>query len=306
MAMESANEGLEEDGKILTVRLFGSHEAANIAAAKLETHGLQCWVSSDDCGGWYSNLTPAEGVRLKVRAEDFAEATGLLEAEPSTDEINQLEAAALAAAPIKSDPPKQLAWLQIGIGVLLGIFLCLFFQGRSEMGKQTHYAYTDDGKCYEAWLYRDGLLVEVLKDRSLAGRWDAWVYYEHGLPVRAAYDENHDGKPDLWVTYSNGSPVSAEQDTDYNGIPDLFLTYKNGVVQQLDVRPNGLKFTLTRLIYQNGQMTEIWRGGDSHGDFNTFEKYDPFFNEVESTHHYPTPATTNLPASFQLLSPLAK
>ena len=306
MAMESANEGLDADGKILTVRLFGSHEAAGIAAARLEANGLQCWISSDDCGGMYPNLTTASGVRLKVRAEDFAEATALLEAEPSPTELKQLEVEAVVAAPIKSEPPKKLAWLQIGLGVFLGIFLCQFFQGQSEVGKQTHYAYTDDGKCYEAWLYHDGLLVEVLKDRALSGRWDAWFYYYRGLPVRAAYDENHDGKADLWVTYSNSSPASEEQDVDYNGIPDIFTTYSNGQIQQLDVRPNGLKFAITREIFKHGLLTEIWRGGDSQGNFNTFEKYDLFLNEVESTHHYLTPPNTNVSGPFELLTPIGK
>jgi hypothetical protein len=149
-------------------------------------------------------------------------------------------------------------------------------------------------------------LVEVLKDRALSGRWDAWFYYYRGLPVRAAYDENHDGKADLWVTYSNSSPASEEQDVDYNGIPDIFTTYSNGQIQQLDVRPNGLKFAITREIFKHGLLTEIWRGGDSQGNFNTFEKYDLFLNEVESTHHYPTPPNTNVSGPFELLTPIGK
>ena len=180
------------------------------------------------------------------------------------------------------------------------------FQENNNPGNDIHYSYTADGKCYEAWVYRNGHLVEMCKDRNLDGRWDGWVYYKYGHVVRAEYDENFDGKRDLFVTYSNSLVVSTEQDTDFNGVPDVFCSYKNGVLQQVDFRPNGLKFTITREIFTNGVLTEIWRGGDSHGFFNEVVKCDPFFNEVERRHPYSNPISANIPAPFQLLTPVTK
>jgi hypothetical protein len=68
------------------------------------------------------------------------------------------------------------------------------------------------------------------------------------------------------------------------------------VLQQADWKPNGSKFTTTREIFQNGVLTEIWRGGDSNGHFKEVVRYDPFFN----------PISTNIPTAFQLLSPSPK
>jgi hypothetical protein len=90
--------------------------------------------------------------------------------------------------------------------------------------------------------------------------------------------------------------VSLENDTDFNGIADEFYTYKYHVPQQLDIKPNGSKFTTLREVFQNGVLTEIWRGGDSNGNFKEVVRYDPFFN----------PVSTNSPAALKLLPPSFK
>jgi hypothetical protein len=306
MPSESANGGFLETEKTLTIRIFGSYDEAGLAAANLQAHGIKCLVTADDCAGWYSNLTAATGIRLQVRAADAEEAVALLDAAATPSEADQLEVLALASPPPNAAPIKKIALGQIFIAFLAGIFFCLLFRGNSELGYKTKYAYTADGKCYEGLVYRDGQLTEVLKDDRLGGKWDARIYYEHGHVFRAVYDENYDGKPDEWVIYSNSSPVSSERDTDFNDIPDVFCSYSNGIIQQVDYRPNGIKHTTTREIYKNGVLTEVWRGGDSHGFFNEVEKYDPFFNEVEKKYLYFDPASTNETIPFQLLSPTSK
>jgi hypothetical protein len=317
MASESANGGIHDEERTQTVRLFGSHESAEIAAAKLNAHGIQCWVHADDCAGMYPNLTTAAGVRLNVRTVDAEAATALLDSLPSPTEINRLETEALAAAPEGKIPLKKLAWVQILIGIGIGVFLCWFLTGKSEMGDKTRYTYTADGKCYEALVYKDGHLKTVYRDRNSDGKWDAWVHYERGMVVRSEYDNNFDGKADDFYIYSNNAPVAEEFDTDFNGIPDMFSSYSNGIIQQVDYRPNGIKFTTTREIFKNGVLTEIWRGGDSQGFFNEVVKYDAFFNEGEKRGPiYPSfnpisskPIITNTPATpvpFQLLSPIPK
>lgn len=306
MASESANGGLHDEEKTQTIRLFGSHEAAEIAAAKLNANGFQCWLTADDCAGMYPSLTAAAGVRLKVRVVDVEAATALLDSLPSPAEKNQLEDEALASAPEEKIPLKKLAWGQIFIGIGIGVFLCWLLTGKSKMGNKTYYSYTADGKCYEAMVYKDAYLKAVYRDRNLDGKWDARFYYQQGNVLRSEYDNNFDGQPDEFCTYSNTLPVTYERDTDFNGVSDLFCTCTNGVIQQADYRPNGIKFTTTREIFKNGVMTEIWRGGDSHGNFKVVEKYNPFFLELEEKNLYSNPASINEPTPFQLLSPTAK
>jgi hypothetical protein len=97
---------LQDETKTVTIQIFSSRDAANIAHSNLEAHGIQCWVNTDDCGGWYSNLTAANGVRLLVRASDAEAATALLDAQASPAEINQIEAEAVASAPPETVPLK--------------------------------------------------------------------------------------------------------------------------------------------------------------------------------------------------------
>jgi hypothetical protein len=296
MASEPANGGLHDEVKTVTIRTFGSHEAAELAVANLEAHGIECWVNADDCGGMYPNLTAAGGVRLLVRASVAEAAIALLNAQASPAEINQIETEAVASSPPETVPLKKLAWGQILFGIVIGVILCLLYQWANNLGTKTHYHYTADGRRDKVWVYRDGHPIEFFKDRNLDGIWDEWTYYEYGQAVRSEVDNNFDGKPDKFWTYSNGSPATLEQDTDFNGIPDEFYIFKYGVLQQEDIRPNGAKFAAQRWIYQNGVLVEIWRGGDSNGHFEEVVRYDPFFN----------PISTNTAIAFQLLSPSPK
>jgi hypothetical protein len=296
MAPESANGGPHDEVKTATIRTFSSHQAAELAAANLEAHGIRCWINADDCGGMLPNLTTAGGVRLLVRISDTETAIALLDAQVLPTEIDQMETETAAVAASETIPRKKLALGQIFIGIVVGVILCLLYQWNSKLGTKTYYHYTADGKRDEAWVYRDGHLAEHLQDRNLDGVWDYWAYHEHGVVVRSELDNNFDGRPDETWTYSNGDLVSMEKDTDFNGVPDEFCTFKYHILQQEDMKPNGSKFATEREIFRNGVLTEIWRGGDSNGNFKEVVRYDPFFN----------PISTNIPTAFQLLSPSAK
>ncbi len=296
MASEPASGGLHDEEKTVTIRTYSDSNAAGLAVANLKAHGIECWVKADDCGGMYPNLTAAGGVRLLVRASDAEAAVTLLNAQASPEEINQIEAEAVACSPPETVPLKKLSWGQILFGIVIGVILCLFYQWANNLGTKTYYHYTHDGKRDEAWVYRYGHLAEFLKDRNLDGAWDHWTFYEHGQVVCSEDDNNFDSKPDVFMTYSNGSLVTLEKDTDFNGVPDIFCTYKYGVIQRVDVRPNGLKFTTTCEFFRNGVLTEIWRGGDSNGNFKEIVRYDPFFN----------PISTNTANAFELLMPSSK
>jgi hypothetical protein len=282
MSAESGNGGLPDDAKTLTIRVFSSHESAELAAANLEAHGIESWVNADDCGGMYPSLASTGGVRLQVRSPDAEAATALLNTPASPAEIRQIETEAAASAPPQTVPLVKPAPGQILLGVALGVMLCLLYQWANQLGTKTYYYYTADGKRNEAKIYRNGHLVEFMQDRNLDGNWDRWDYYEHGHIVRSELDNNFDGKPDEIVTFANGLPVSAKKDSDFNGVPDEFFTYQDGVLQQVDVRPNGAKFATQRWLYQNGVLVEILRDSDGQGHFKEDVRYDPFFNPIST------------------------
>lgn len=292
----TASSQLQEEEKTLIIRLFSNYDEAGLAVAKLEAHGIKSWVDTDDCGGWYTNLTAAAGVRLRVRAEDTEVAVALLDAKPTDEEIKKIEVEAVLATPPKSAPPGKLAWGQISIGIFFGIIICLLYQWKVEPSRTTHYHYNADGKRDGEWIYRNGHLVEILEDRNLDGAWDRWYFYEHGRVVRSEMDNNFDGKADEFWTFSDDGGATLQRDTDFNGIPDEFATYKYEIIQQEEIRPNGSKFATVREKYRNGVLTEIWRGGDSNGKFSEVVRYDPFFN----------PISTNAPSSAPLHTPAAK
>lgn len=301
MASDATNGASHDGSKTVTICTFGSHDAAELAAANLEAHGIGCWINADDCGGMYPNLAAVGGgVRLLVRATDAEAAIALLDTKASPAEINQIETEAIASAPPETVPLKKLALGQIlsgmVMGVILGVTLCLLYQWAGKLGTKTYYHHTTDGKVDEARIYRDGHLVEFREDRNLDGEWDHRAYYENGRVARSEYDNNFDGKPDEWWTFSDDGTDTMQRDTDFNGVPDEFCTYKHRIIQQVDFKPNGSKFVTLHKVFQNGVLTEEWRGGDSNGNFKEVVRYDSFLN----------PISTNTPAEFQLLFPSSK
>jgi hypothetical protein len=175
-----------------------------------------------------------------------------------------------------------LAWGKLLTAFLTGALVSLLYQWRQDLVPVTHYDYSPDGKRTDAWIYKGGRLVEHLEDRNLDGQWDHWAYYEHGRPVRSEYDNNFDGKPDVFWTLQPDGSDTYEKDSDFNGVPDIFCTYKHRIIQKVEVRPNGLLFATEREYYTNGILTEIWRGGDSNGNFREIVKYDPFMNPIST------------------------
>jgi hypothetical protein len=299
---ESTSGKNHDQEKTLTVRIFHSHEAAELAASNLEAHGIKCWVDADDCGGMYPNLTAAAGVRLHVLVADAEAANTLLDTQASPAEIKQIETEAVASILPKSVPLKKLLPWQILFGIVTGIILCLLYQSVSNFGAKNYYHYVH-GKINKKWIYRNGYVAEFSADRNLDGVMDYWVHYDaYGRESSAEYDNNFDGKADEWWTFSVDGTDTLQKDNDFNGIPDEFCVYKNRIIQQMDMKPNGSKFTKTREVFQNGVLTEILRGGDSNGNFKEKVQYDPFFNPIPINFN---PISTSAPTAFQL-SPASK
>ena len=299
MASKSDADGSHDEVKRTAIRTFTSHESAELAAANLEAHGIECWVNADDCGGMYPNLTAPGGVRLLVRASVAEAAIALLSAQASPAEINQIEIEAAASVPPETAPLKKLAMGQIMFGILsgivAGILLCLLYQWVDNLGAKTYYHHAH-GKIDKEWIYRNGYLAEFSEDRNLDGKFDHWVHYdEAGKINKVEYDNNFDGKADEFWTFSEGLGIRFKATRISMEFPNVFSIYKHEIIQQADFKPNGAKFTTTREIYQNGVLTEIWRGGDSDGHFKEVVRYDPFFD----------PISTNTPAAFKLLTPVS-
>ncbi|HWD92863.1 MAG TPA: hypothetical protein VG938_11010 [Verrucomicrobiae bacterium] len=275
----------EPEGGVV-VKTFATRDAALVVASQLEANGIATWTFADDCGGLYPNLSLAEGVHLLVSATDLVAACELL------DLPTPPRPAGSALTPEKSSA-SLLTVGQILIGVVIGATIILSYKGvtnptsrlrttTSSSARQTHDEFTPDGKLSDRWIYAEGKIIEHFEDRNLDGEWDHWVHYENGRAVRMEEDNNFDGKPDETWFYKDGDADSMEKDTDFNGVPDEFCTYRSRLLQQVDYRPNGLKFTTTREFYSNGVLTEIWRGGDANGVFKERVKYDAFFNPVST------------------------
>jgi hypothetical protein len=278
---EAASEQTPER-KTLVIRIFPNHEVAEMAAAKLNAHGIEAWVDCDDCAGMYPNLTVAEGARLKVWEEDELIANAVLDAKPTPEESRKIEVEAVLATPPPPAPKVKLAWGPLLVAFVLGFLVSLLCLWRQEQVSVTHNSYTPDGKCSDAWIYRGRQLVEHLEDRNLDGQWDYWAHYESGRVVRVEYDNNFDGKPDEFWTMRQGGADTLEKDTDFNGVPDMFCTYKYRILQTVEVRPNGSKFATVREYYQHGVLAEVWSGGDSNGNFREVVKYDAFLNPIST------------------------
>ena len=63
--------------EMAVVAIFSSEVEAAVAKAALESAGIQCIVSSDDCGGMERFLT-TKGIKLMVRARDQEQAREFL------------------------------------------------------------------------------------------------------------------------------------------------------------------------------------------------------------------------------------
>jgi hypothetical protein len=283
MASETPDGGFHDGVKTETIRIFASREDADLAAANLQAHGIRCWINTDDGGGMLPNLTAPGGVHLLVQASDSAAGIALLANPIPPAEIpNQNESEPALPFPARAAPRKAFAPGQFFVGIVAGVVLCLLYQSYNQRGTKTRYHHNENSVNDEAWVYRDGHLVEFMKDRNLDGAWDHWTHYKDGQMALVEDDNNFDGKPDETWTYSHGALLKMEKDTDFNGTPDMFCTYKYGVIQQVDYRPNGAKFATQRQLYQNGVLVEILRRADANGNFNEAVRYDPFFNPIST------------------------
>jgi Putative prokaryotic signal transducing protein len=71
----------EPNIELVTVRSFDNEVEAEFAKARLESNGIQCFLSGDDCGGLRPALTFTNGIKLIVRADDVGRAEEIINEE---------------------------------------------------------------------------------------------------------------------------------------------------------------------------------------------------------------------------------
>lgn len=76
--MNKKTEAGDPDVELVTIHSFDNEIEAEFAKAKLESAGIQCFLSGDDCGGMRPALSFVNGIKLIVKADDATRATEIL------------------------------------------------------------------------------------------------------------------------------------------------------------------------------------------------------------------------------------
>lgn len=279
-----------EPTKGILIWNFGSMTDADLAASQLRSAGLDCTVTSDDCGGMYP---PLGSIKLMVDADAADAARDLLRQAGVGSELirNGETMNAPGANGVRPQVYRFNSGLVIGliVGALLHFGYTTFQQHRYGTFDYDH---DGDGLPDEEVVWRNGQYVESRFDYNADGRPDAWNHYQKSVTTHGEADVNFDGKIDTWSTNSAKSFISAMRfDTDFNGVPDGTATYEHGSTKQVDWRPNGTNAVLLRQLYRHGVLDEELRDLNGDGFFDVTIKYDPFMTPVRTNNLRPTTPT---------------
>ncbi len=66
--MDKKIEAGKPNVELVTIHTFDNEVEAEFAKAQLESAGVECFLSGDDCGGMRPALTFVNGIKLIVRA----------------------------------------------------------------------------------------------------------------------------------------------------------------------------------------------------------------------------------------------
>lgn len=278
------------------LKIFSDPNSAELARGNLEAHGIECWLTADDCGGMLAAMDTVRGVKLFVRRSDSDAANALLASVPGDASQPAADEPPLTGPAVKDSSPRiKLSLPQIATGIVVGVLLCLLYQWTAKLGTKTYrYDSDQDGKYDEIIIERNGRTIEWARDRNFDGAMDNWVYYDdNGMQSRAEADDNFDSRPDLFWTITNNVTAASWQDTDFNGAPDVTTTFLHDLPTQADWQPNGTNIVTLRQLFRHGGLTEEQRDTNWDGSFDVTIHYDAFQN----------PIGTNV---FKLLSPTSR
>jgi hypothetical protein len=68
----------ETEPELVTIRTFGYESEAMVAKSALQSAGIECVISADDCGGLRPALSLTQGLRLVVKVRDAIRANEIL------------------------------------------------------------------------------------------------------------------------------------------------------------------------------------------------------------------------------------
>lgn len=267
----------------VVLRTYAGEALASIAAARLESEGIEAIIQKDDVGGAYPALQMSRGVRLLVKPADVPRAEEILteiEAE-DTGEVEQPE------------PEEDRKTSKSGPILLVGGFLLGLIVGYFAAPELTHRRgnYTgvikedrnEQGKPGRFYYYVDGLRTRIEEDRNYDGQPDAWYKFVANRLRTATLDDNFDGKPDVWITYKNEFNYTMKVDTDFDGKPDATIFYVNGLKQRVDWHPNDSAIIERRQIFEHEVLKEELVDTDQDGIFDQKITYDRFERPIAKT-----------------------
>jgi hypothetical protein len=122
-ASDQTSGDFHDEVKTVTIRIFSNHDSAQIARSNLEAHGIECWIKADDCGGLYSNLAAANGVRLLVHALEAKAAIAILDPQSLAENLTEENDGIVKSDEIVRDRPKFI--IIVGIWMIYGVGLCM-------------------------------------------------------------------------------------------------------------------------------------------------------------------------------------
>lgn len=264
---------------MIVIKSFSREIEAQVAAAYLESQGLETLIKKDDAGGNYPQLQMSSGVQLLINAADEQAARSILneiDSDQSSKKVSE-----------QTITKKGTTILVIGfllIGVWLGYFLSSKVRAyRAASIESTEMIEVDsngDNKNDIFYSYKNNHLVRVEADRNYDGIIDVWYKYNNGKIASSEHDDNFDGKLDGWTKYQNDNNFESEADTDFNGISDATFYIVNQLQARIDWHPNGSTITVKREIFKNGNKQEDYTDVDQDGKFDVRVDFDAFGNEV--------------------------
>ena len=123
---KSANIDFSDEVNTVVIRVFGSHEAAALAATRLESYGIECWINADDCGGMMPILA-GSGLKLVVCSGDAEAATAILDSQLSAANPASEHTADIEPDELVRDRPKLVIvlgiWMIYGAGLIGNILV---------------------------------------------------------------------------------------------------------------------------------------------------------------------------------------
>jgi hypothetical protein len=261
----------------VVLRTYDGEALASIAAARLESEGIDSIIQKDDVGGAYPPLQMSGGVRLLIKPEDQPKAEQIL-SEIEAEDSEPVE---------RPEPQEDRKKWKSGLIFLIGGLLLGFILGYLSAPEPTHRRgnYTGviqedrnkQGKPGRFYYYADGLRTRIEEDRNYDGKPDAWSKFVADRARTATLDNNFDGEPDAWITYKDEFNYTVKMDTDFDGKPDATIYVVNGLKQRVDWHPNDSPIIERRQIFEHDVFKEELVDTDLDGIFDlkiTYDRYE--------------------------------